>query len=137
MIIINLRIYYPMLYHKDAFCELPEQIKLLLDELKRFEHAQDERRRYHGEFLTFIEGVTDWETDLPSLEEAYLKTRKKEELYRAILKLPCKQMRRIYAHFFLEMRLTHIARIENVSVAAVSTSIAQGIRNLRRHMNRD
>ncbi len=69
MIVINLRIYYPVLYRQDVFCEVPEQVKLLLEELKRLEHAQDERRRYHGECLAFIEAVTDLEMELPSLEE--------------------------------------------------------------------
>ena len=41
MIVINLRIYYPVLYRQDVFCEVPEQVKLLLEELKRLEHAQD------------------------------------------------------------------------------------------------
>lgn len=44
MVMINLRIYYPALYRQDVFCEVPEQVKLLLDELKRYEHAQNERR---------------------------------------------------------------------------------------------
>ena len=34
MIVINLRIYYPALYKQDVFFEVPEQVKLLLDELK-------------------------------------------------------------------------------------------------------
>lgn len=29
MIVINLRIYYPVLYRQDVFCEVPEQVKLL------------------------------------------------------------------------------------------------------------
>ena len=137
MIIINLRIYYPALYRQDVFCEVPEQVKLLLEDLKRLEHAQDERRRYHGECLTFIEDVTDLELGLPSLEETYLKTQRKEALYKAMLRLPVKQMRRIYAHFFLRLSLTEIARIERVSVAAVSASIAQGILHLRRCLSKD
>ena len=56
MIVINLRIYYPALYRQDVFCEVPEQVKLLLDELKRYEHAQNERRRYHGAYWTFRGG---------------------------------------------------------------------------------
>lgn len=71
MVVINLRIYYPALYKQDVFFEVPEQIKLLLDELKRYEHAQNERRRYHGAYWTFMEAVTESELQLPSLEEAY------------------------------------------------------------------
>ena len=78
MIVINLRIYYPVLYRQDVFCEVPEQVKLLLEELKRLEHAQDERRRYHGECLAFIEAVTDLEMELPSLEEIYMKTQRND-----------------------------------------------------------
>ena len=93
-----------------------------MEELKRLEHAQDERRRYHGECLAFIEAVTDLEMELPSLEEIYMKTQRNEALYKAMLKLPVKQMRRIYAHFFLRLSETEIARAERVSIAAVSAS---------------
>ena len=159
MIVINLRIYYPTLYEQDVLCEVPEQVKLLLDELKRLEHAQNERRRYHGEFLeyhesatehaqnerhryhgeylTFIEDVTDLELGLPSLEEAYLQARRKKALYKAMLKLPVKQMRRIYAYFFLQLSETEIARVEKVSIAAISSSITQGILHLREHLSKD
>lgn len=137
MIVINLRIYYPVLYRQDVFCEVPEQVKLLLEELKRLEHAQDERRRYHGECLAFIEAVTDLEMELPSLEEIYMKTQRNEALYKAMLKLPVKQMRRIYAHFFLRLNETEIARAERVSIAAVSASIAQGLRHLRQYLSKE
>lgn len=137
MIVINLRIYYPALYRQDVFCEVPEQVKLLLEELKRLEHAQDERRRYHGECLAFIEAVTDLEMELPSLEEIYMKTLRNEALYKAMLKLPVKQMRRIYAHFFLRLSETEIARTERVSIAAVSASIAQGLRHLRQYLSKE
>ena len=132
MIVINLRIYYPVLYRQDVFCEVPEQVKLLLEELKRLEHAQDERRRYHGECLAFIEAVTDLEMELPSLEEIYMKTQRNEALYKAMLK-----MRRIYAHFFLRLSETEIARAERVSIAAVSASIAQGLRHLRQYLSKE
>ena len=129
MIVINLRIYYPVLYRQDVFCEVPEQVKLLLEELKRLEHAQDERRRYHGECLAFIEAVTDLEMELPSLEEIYMKTVRNEAFYKA--------MRRIYAHFFLRLSETEIARAERVSIAAVSASIAQGLRHLRQYLSKE
>ena len=137
MIVINLRIYYPVLYRQDVFCEVPEQVKLLLEELKRLEHAQDERRRYHGECLAFIEAVTDLEMELPSLEEIYMNTLRNETLYKSMLKLPVKQIRRIYAQFFLRFSETGIARAERVSIAAVSASIAQGLRHLRQYLSKE
>ena len=136
MVVINLRIYYPALYKQDVFFEVPEQIKLLLDELKRYEHAQNERRRYHGAYWTFMEAVTESELQLPSLEEAYEKSCQLQELYRAMQRLPAKQRRRIYAHFFLQMSETEIARMERVSVTAISSSIARGIFHLRRHLRK-
>ena len=137
MIVINLRIYYPALYKQDVFFEVPEQVKLLLDELKRYEHAQNERRRYHGAYWTFIEAVTESELQLPSLEETYERSCRLQELYGAMQRFPVKQRRRIYAHFFLQMSETQIARIEKVSVAAVSSSIARGILHLRRYLRKD
>ncbi|HOG01769.1 MAG TPA: sigma factor-like helix-turn-helix DNA-binding protein [Clostridia bacterium] len=137
MIVINLRIYYPVLYGQDVFCEVPEQVKLLLDELKRLEHAQNERRRYHGEYLEYHESATDGIVEYLSSEEEYLQSCRRQELYRAMLRLPAKQMRRIYAHFFLQLSLTEIARVEKVSIAAVSSSITQGILHLRRYLSKD
>ena len=83
MVVINLRIYYPALYKQDVFFEVPEQIKLLLDELKRYEHAQNERRRYHGAYWTFMEAVTESELQLPSLEETHERSCRLQELYGA------------------------------------------------------
>ena len=137
MIVINLRIYYPVLYEQDVLCEVPEQVKLLLDELKRLEHAQNERRRYHGEYLEYIESATDGIIECPSSEEEYLQSCRRQELYRAMLRLPAKQMRRIYAHFFLQLSMTEIAYVERVSIAAVSSSIAQGICHLRQCLDKD
>lgn len=137
MIVINLRIYYPVLYEQDVLCEVPEQVKLLLDELKRLEHAQNERRRYHGEYLEYIESATDGIIECPSSEEEYLQSCRRQELYRAMLRLPAKQMRRIYAHFFLGLSETEIARVEKVSISAISSSITQGILCLRRCIGRD
>jgi len=54
-----------------------------------------------------------------------------------MLKLPVKQMRRIYAHFFLRLSETEIARAERVSIAAVSASIAQGLRHLRQYLSKE
>ena len=109
----------------------------MLDELKRYEHAQNERRRYHGAYWTFMEAVTESELQLPSLEETYERSCRLQELYGAMQRLPVKQRRRIYAHFFLQMSETQIARIEKVSVAAVSSSIARGILHLRRYLRKD
>ncbi|GEM_PF-777560 len=109
----------------------------LLDELKRLEHAQNERRRYHGEYLEYHESATDGIVECLSSEEEYLQSCRRQELYRAMLRLPARQMRRIYAHFFLQLSLTEIARVEKVSIAAISSSITQGILHLRRYLSKD
>ena len=62
--------------------------------------------------------------------EAYERKQFNERLYLAILKLPKKQAKRIYAHFFLGMSMTDIAEAEGVSKMTVCESIKSGLKNL-------
>jgi RNA polymerase sigma-70 factor (ECF subfamily) len=45
--------------------------------------------------------------------------------------LPKKQAKRIFAHYFLELSETQIARIEGVSQSAVAQSIEQGLSQIK------
>lgn len=46
MVIINLRRYYPH-YPKDKFMEVPDEVAAALEEGRRVEHRQDNRRSYY------------------------------------------------------------------------------------------
>ena len=55
-----------------------------------------------------------------------------KQLYAAIACLPDKQAKRIYAHFFLNMSMSAIARAEGVSKSQVSRAINKALNNLKR-----
>ena len=65
-----------------------------------------------------------------SPEEIYQRKLSNQELYAAINSLPEKQAKRIYAHFFLNMSKTQIARIEGVRESAIRDSINRGLNNI-------
>ena len=56
----------------------------------------------------------------------------REALYAAIMSLPEKQAKRIYARFFLGMTINEIAQIEGVSKSRVSESIRTGLKKLKK-----
>ena len=60
------------------------------------------------------------------LEEQQLR----KELFEAVRALPEKQARRVYAHFYLGMSITEIARQEGVSKGRVTDSIQKGLKKL-------
>lgn len=121
----NLQLYC----YKNDDCPIPDNVKQLLDELQRSEHALNERRRYHRDTSS---DTIDAVSSVPSAEDEYFRQLLHVELFVALQQLPQKQRRRIYAHFFLGWSMSQIARAEMVSVAAVSKSIHSGVAELRR-----
>ena len=69
--------------------------------------------------------------------EEYERKQFNERIYLAILELPEKQAKRIYAHFFLAMSMTDIAEAEGVSKMTVCESIKGGLKNLRELLDQD
>lgn len=113
---INLRDLYPF-YKSDIFVEVPDEVAELFKQINRKEHADFERRRVHKAYysLNAEDGI---EKDVVLLvlspEEIYERKLSSQELYAAINSLPDKQAKRVYAHFFLDMSKSQIARIEGV-----------------------
>ena len=67
-----------------------------------------------------------------SPDELYEKKLTNEELYKAISMLPELQAKRIYALYFQDLTMTQIAKIEGVSVKAVSLSVEKSLTNLEK-----
>jgi RNA polymerase sigma-70 factor (ECF subfamily) len=57
-----------------------------------------------------------------------------EQLHAAIAALPDKQAKRIYAHYFLGMSKSAIAKTEYVNERAVRESIISGLRNMEKYL---
>lgn len=136
MVRINLQEYYPLCQFA-VFVEVPDETAELLRALKRRDHADYERRRAYKAYYS-LDADDGIEKDAVLLvlspEEIYERKLSNQELYVAISRLPEKQAKRVYAHFFLDMSKTQIARIEGVSKSRISRSISQGLRNIEKFL---
>ena len=63
-------------------------------------------------------------------EEILEDKQRREQLYTAVMALPDKQAKRIYARFYLGMTPTEIAKAEGVDVSRVRDSIRRGLKHL-------
>lgn len=134
---INLRDYYPF-YTKDTVVEVPEEVALLLREYELLEEAYRIRTyRYKAFYSLDYEGgierdlaSLDQENPYDILEQCY----DTELLYKGLASLPEKQRNRIYAHYFLGMSKTAIAKAEDINESNVRKSIEHGLRNLEKFL---
>ena len=57
-----------------------------------------------------------------------------EQLHDAIATLPDKQAKRIYAHYFLGMSKSAIAKAEGINESTVRDGINRGLRNIEKSL---
>lgn len=125
-------------YHwckENEYIEVSDEIAELFAQFKRNEKTYIEKLRYHKAFYSLdedngIEKSIIFVSATP--DELYEKKLNNEELYKAISMLPEIQARRIYAHFFQNMSMTKIGRIEGVSKMAISKSIESGLKKIKK-----
>lgn len=132
---INLRDLYPEYYQTDIFIDISEEVLAVIAEETRAEAAAKRQKyRYQAQYsLDVGDGIEDAMLgQLPNPETILEKYQQREELYSAIMSLPEKQAKRIYARFFLGLRINEIARIEGVSKSRVSESIRTGLEKLKK-----
>lgn len=131
---INLRDYYP-LYTQDTIVEVPDEVADLLREYKLAEAAYFLRTYRHKAYFSLDYDV-NVERDVlnaqPSILEVLEQRYMTELLYKGLASLSEKQRQRIYAHYFLGMSKTEIARAERSSVNSVKDSIRRGLRSLEK-----
>jgi RNA polymerase sigma-70 factor (ECF subfamily) len=135
---VNLKIYYSFIYKTDTFVEIPDKIEKLLKQFHKEEHADYERRRvYHAYYsLDFQDGAKlAYDLIAESPEAIYLQKKEIKTLYEAILCLPARQMKRVYARYFLGISASVIARTENVDESTVRESIHRALNNLNILLN--
>ena len=135
---INLRDLYPF-YKSDFLIEIADEVAELIKQIERKEHADYERIRVNKAYYSLDSG-DGIERDIVLLvlspEEIYERKMSKQELYAAINSLPEKQAKRIYAHFFLGMSKSEIARIEGVNKCQVSRSIDKALKNIEKFLKK-
>lgn len=129
---INLRDYYPF-YTKDMIVEVPDDVAGLLKEFKLTEAAYILRTYRHKAYFS-LDYDTNVERDtLRSAltpDEILEQKEKNARLYQALASLPEKQRNRIYAHYFLGMSKSEIAKAEGIHKSRVTRSINAGLHSL-------
>lgn len=71
-----------------------------------------------------------------SPDEIYERKLTSEQLHAAIASLPNKQAKRIYAHYFMGMSKTAIAKAEGVSKVTVGESINRALKAIEQYLKK-
>ena len=130
---INLRDYYPDFYTADFIIDMPDELVGQLLQWNRDERAYERQRyRYKAHYSLDCDDGIEHDILFVSLSPCEIYERKVtyEQLHAAISMLPDKQGKRIYAHYFLGMSQTAIARAEGVSRNVICVSIKRGLKNM-------
>ena len=132
---INLKDYYPY-YTQDSFVEVPDELFAIFEEYARAE-ATYERKKYRYNAHYSLDRGDGIEHDILfvslSPDEIYERKLTSHQLH-AIASLPDKQAKRIYAHYFMGMSKTAIAKAEGVSEKAVRIGIERGLHTIEKYL---
>ena len=131
---INLKAYYDHII-EDTYIDIPDEVFNLFEEYRKAEQAYQSRIHYHKAYYSLDRGDGIEHSVLfvsLSPDEIYERRLTSEQLHAAIATLPDKQAKRIYAHYFLGMSKTAIAKAEGVSEAAVRVGIEKALKNLEK-----
>ena len=130
---INLRELYPDIYKTDTFLEVTDEVQAVFLADKRAE-ARYLRQMYNYKAhysLDCDNGIEDAVVHRsPTPEEALEDKQLRDQLYAAVMELPDKQAKRIYARFYLDMSVKEIAQAEGVDPRRVRDSIHLGLKKL-------
>jgi RNA polymerase sigma-70 factor, ECF subfamily len=133
---INLKDYYPY-YTQDSFVEVPDELFAIFEEYARAE-ATYERKKYRYKAHYSLDRGDGIEHDILfvslSPDEIYERKLTSQQLHAAIASLPDKQAKRIYAHYFMGMSKTAIAKAEGVSEKAVRIGIERGLHTIEKYL---
>lgn len=130
---INLRELYPDVYKTDTLVEVTEEVFAVIQASDRAEDAYKRRMYcYKAQYsLDCNNGIEKVVMVQPPTPEEILEDKQlREQLYAAVMALPDKQAKRIYAHFYLGMTPKEIAQAEGVDPGRVRDSIRKGLRKL-------
>lgn len=133
MKVINLRDLYPEAYKTDTYVEVTEEVLDAIQAAQRMEAAYERRMYRHKAHysLDYGNGIEKAITDhVLTPENIFEAKQQQEQLYAAVMALPEKQAKRLYAHFYLGMTPVEIAHAEGVDSGSVRRSIRNGIKRL-------
>ena len=130
---INLRELYPNVYTTDFFFFFSEEEMETIQTAKLAVAAYDRRMyRYKAYYsLDCDNGSENAILMKPQTPEMLLEEKQfQEQVYAAVMKLPEKQAKRIYARYYLGMTVNEIAEVEGVDPSRVRDSIRRGLKQL-------
>ncbi len=136
---VNLRDLYPDVYKTDYFVEVTEDVLETIRAAERAEAAYDRRMyRYKAHYSLDCDncdnGIENAILMKPQTPEILLEEKQlREQLYAAVMALPEKQAKRIYARYYLGMRVSEIAAAEGVDSSRVRDSIRRGLKQLAKY----
>lgn len=132
---INLRELYPDIYKTDTYLEVTDEVQAVFLTDKRAEAAY-ERQMYRHKAHYSLDCNNGIEKDViqhPATPEEILEDKHlRSRLYTAVMELPGKQAKRIYARFYLDMSGKEIAQAEGVDPRRVRDSIQLGLKKLKK-----
>ncbi|MCC0685504.1 sigma-70 family RNA polymerase sigma factor [Clostridioides sp. ZZV15-6383] len=133
---INLKDYYAHVT-EDTYIDIPDEVFDIFEEHRKAEQAYQSKVYYHKAYYSLDRGDGIEHSALfvsLSPDEIYERKLTREQLHAAIATLPDKQAKRIYAHFFLGMSITAIAKAEGVNKSQVTRSINRGLSHLEKYL---
>ena len=136
---INLRELYPDVYTTDFFVDVTEEVMETIRAAERAEAAYERKMyRYKAQYSLDCEnGIENAVLLKPQTPEMLLEEKQlREQLYAAVMALPEKQAKRIYARYYLGMRVSEIATAEGVDQSRVRDSIRRGLKKLEKNSNK-
>ena len=114
---INLRELYPDVYTTDFFVDVTEEVMETIRAAERAETAYERKvYRYKAQYSLDCEnGIENAVLLKPQMPEMLLEEKQlQEQVYAAVMRLPEKQAKRIYARYYLGMTVNEIAEVEGV-----------------------
>lgn len=133
---INLKYYYAHIT-LDTYVDIPDEVFDIFEEYRKAEQAYQNKIRYHKAYYSLDRGDGIEHSALfvsLSPDEIYERKLTSEQLHAAIATLPDKQAKRIYAHYFLGMSKTAIAKEEGVNKSQITRSINRGLLHLEKYL---
>lgn len=136
MKIINLKDYYPY-YTKDTLIEVSDELAVAFEDFNKVEAAYERKKfRYKAHYSLDCNDGIEHDILFVSLtpDEIYERKLTTAQLHVAIASLPDKQAKRIYAHYFMGMSKTAIAKAEGVSEKAIRVAIERGLQSIEKYL---
>ena len=133
---INLRDLYPDVYKEDMLVKVSEDVLAVITADHRADAAHERQMyRYKAHYsLDCDNGIENAILLKPQTPEMLLEEKQlREQLYAAVMALPEKQAKRIYARYYLGMRVSEIAAAEGVDPSRVRDSIRRGLKQLAKY----